>query len=144
MNLSVLNEDANLFLSHCLYSFITGHFILSPRSSRYVAQPHSWSIETTAKANEYVLPTFNSRCLAGKRVLLVTGYELCSAFCKRPISPWRKSEKCGQQATILGASMMGGWSMFCSQTSCGDQYPNGLKSHRLNLFTQLKITARSP
>ena len=140
--LSVLNEDANLFLSRCLYSFITGHSILSPRSSRYVAQPHSWSIETTAKANEPVLPPFNSRCLAGKRVLPVTGYELCPAFCKRPVFYSKKSGKCGLQ--FLGVSMMGSWSMFCGQTSCGEQYPNGLKSHRLNLSTKLKITARSP
>ena len=81
MNLSVLNEDANLFLSRSLYSFITGHFIPSPRSSRYVVQPHSLSVETTAKANEAVLPPFNSRCLDGKRVLSVTSYELCPVFC---------------------------------------------------------------
>ena len=80
MNLSALNEDANLFLSRILYSFITGHFIPSPRSSLYVVQPHSLSIETTAKANEPVLPPFNSRCLAGKRVLPVTSYELCPVF----------------------------------------------------------------
>ena len=80
MNLSVLNEDANLFLSRSLYSFITGHFIPSPRSSRYVVQPHSLSVETTAKANEAVLPPFNSRCLDGKRVLPVTSYELCPVF----------------------------------------------------------------
>ena len=49
MNLSVLNEDANLFLSRSLYSFITGHFIPSPRSSRDVVQRHSLSVETTAK-----------------------------------------------------------------------------------------------